>query len=133
MSKDVTERRIDQWLFYSRLVKSRSLAGRLVEAGKLRVNKVKVSKPSSLVRKGDVITSMINRDLKIIEILELGVRRGPASEAKELYNDITPKEAPRPKPGRFTAKTPSRPKGEGRPTKKDRRKYDSIKPDPQDL
>ncbi|GAA6211612.1 RNA-binding S4 domain-containing protein [Hyphomicrobiales bacterium 4NK60-0047b] len=133
MSKDVTERRIDQWLFYSRLVKSRSLAGRLVEAGKLRVNKVKVSKPSSLVRKGDVITSMINRDLKIIEILELGVRRGPASEAKELYNDITPKEAPRPKPGRFIAKTPSRPKGEGRPTKKDRRKYDSIKPDPQDL
>lgn len=133
MSKDVTERRIDQWLFYSRLVKSRSLAGRLVEAGKLRVNKVKVSKPSSLVRKGDVLTSMINRDLRVIEILELGVRRGPASEAQELYKDITPKEAPRSKPGKFTAKTPSRPKGEGRPTKKDRRKYDSIKPDPQDL
>ncbi len=132
MSKDVTERRIDQWLFYSRLVKSRSLAGRMVESGKLRVNKVKISKPSSLVRKGDVITSMINRDLKVIEVLELGVRRGPASEAEQLYNDITPKEPLRPKPGRFSAKTPSRPQGEGRPTKKDRRKYDSIKPHPED-
>ena len=132
MSKEVTERRIDQWLFYTRLVKSRSLAGRLVEAGKLRINKVKISKPSSVVRKGDVITSIINRDLKVVEVVELGTRRGPASEAQELYKDITSIEPPRPKPGLLTAKTPSRPKGAGRPTKKDRRKYDSIKPNPED-
>ena len=132
MSEEVTERRIDLWLFYTRLVKSRSLAGRLVEAGKLRINKVKVSKPSTVVRKGDVITSMINRDLKVIEVVDLGVRRGPASEAQQLYKDITPIDPPRPKPGLLTAKTPSRPKGAGRPTKKDRRKYDSIKPNPGD-
>ena len=132
MSEEVTERRIDLWLFYTRLVKSRSLAGRLVEARKLRINKVKVSKPSTVVRKGDVITSMINRDLKVIEVVDLGVRRGPASEAQQLYKDITPIDPPRPKPGLLTAKTPSRPKGAGRPTKKDRRKYDSIKPNPGD-
>lgn len=122
-------RRIDQWLFYTRLVKSRSLAGRMVEAGKVRINKVKVGKAASLVHEGDVITAMINRNLKIIKVVALGERRGPASEAQTLYNDITPKEEPRPKPGKFSAKTPTRPKGAGRPTKKDRRKLDSIKPD----
>lgn len=129
MSLSGPGRRIDQWLFYARLTKSRSLAGRLVAGGKVRLNKVKVSKPSQLVHEGDVITAMLNHNLIILKILGLGTRRGPASEAVLLYENLTPPEEPKYKPGKFSAKTPSRAKGMGRPTKKDRRKLDSIKPD----
>jgi len=128
MSQQSCNRRIDQWLFFSRLTKSRSLAGRLVVSGKIRINKEKVNKASQLVHEGDVITALLNKQVRIIRIDALGTRRGPASEAQLLYTDITPKEENK-KVGRFIGgHSPSRPQGMGRPTKKDRRKIDSLKP-----
>lgn len=127
MTKATAQRRIDQWMFFSRLMKSRSLAARLVETGRVRVNKEKVKKPSSMLSKGDVITAMFGQKLRIIQVDELGSRRGPAVEAVLLYTDLTPKEESS-KKGRFIGgSSPSRPKGMGRPTKKDRRRMDSLK------
>ena len=132
MMKTGAGRRVDQWLFFARLCKSRSLAGRLVEAGRIRINREKVTKPAALVHQGDVITAMINQKLRIVEVVELGARRGPAAEAVGLYSDLTPKEET-PRKGRLIGATsPSRPKGAGRPTKKDRRKMDLLKPNPDD-
>lgn len=127
MTQQHLQRRIDQWLFFSRLIKSRSIAGRLIEAGKVRVNKEKVTKTSQGVREGDVITAMINQKLRIIKVEGLGVRRGPALEAQLLYTDLTPKDEPSKKGRVIGTSSPSRPKGAGRPTKKDRRKIDSLK------
>ncbi len=127
MTQSNPNRRIDQWLFYSRLIKSRSLASRMVEAGKIRINKEKINKASQAVQVGDVITAMIHQRLRVIRIEALGSRRGPAEEAQGLYTDLTPKEVSPLKNKRFDGVSPSRPKGMGRPTKKDRRKLDSLK------
>ena len=121
------QKRIDQWLFFTRLTKSRSLAGRLVEAGKVRINKEKISKPAETVKVGDVVTAMINHRLKVVRVEGLGARRGPACEAQGLYTDLTPVEEPNKRGRVILANSPSRPKGMGRPTKKDRRMMDSLK------
>ena len=127
MNQTLLTRRVDQWLFFSRLTKSRSLAGRLVTTGKVRLNKEKLVKPSQTVKVGDVITAMINQRLRVIQVDALGHRRGPASEAQLLYTDLTPKEEKGDKGRVIVANSPSRPKGMGRPTKKDRRRIDSLK------
>ncbi len=127
MNQTLLTRRVDQWLFFSRLTKSRSLAGRLVTTGKVRLNKEKLVKPSQTVKVGDVITAMINQRLRVIQVEALGHRRGPASEAQLLYTDLTPKEEKGDKGRLIVANSPSRPKGMGRPTKKDRRRLDSLK------
>lgn len=131
MVKTNAGRRIDQWLFFTRLCKSRSLAGRMVETGKIRINKEKVNKPAQLVHEGDVITAIINRRLWVVEVVALGTRRGPAAEAQNLYIDKTPQTPIEKKTPAIDAFTPTRPKGMGRPTKKDRRKIDSLKPHPE--
>ena len=127
MSQTNLTRRVDQWLFFSRLTKSRSLAGRLVTTGKVRLNKEKLVKPSQTVKEGDVITAMINNGVRIIRVEGLGTRRGPASEAQLLYTDLTPEQKKHDKGRLVVANSPSRPKGMGRPTKKDRRRIDSLK------
>ena len=127
MTQSNPNRRIDLWLFYTRLIKSRSLAGKLVEGGKVRINKEKVVKPAQSVQVGDVITAIIHKEVRVIRVEALGTRRGPASEAQSLYTDLTPREETRLKKDKFSELSPSRPKGAGRPTKKDRRKLDSLK------
>ena len=122
-------RRIDQWLFFTRLCKSRSLAARLVTGGKIRVNKEKITKSASLIHVGDVITAIINRNLMVVEVVELGQRRGPYAQAIGLYKNLTPiieKETRRSRPP-LIVNSPSRPKGAGRPTKKHRRQLDLLK------
>ncbi len=125
MTETVTaeRQRIDKWLWFSRLVKSRTLAGELVTSGKVRVNSAKVSKASHNVQAGDVLTFTYHTRLKVVKILSIGHRRGPAPEAQALYEDMSP-------PVERTA-TPERPKvpaeresGAGRPTKKERRDMD---------
>ncbi len=131
---EAAAQRLDKWLWFSRLIKTRSQASKLVSAGKVRVNRVKVTKPSAGVREGDVITAVIHQKLRIIKVLAPGHRRGPAVEAQELYEDLTPeedkaelssvskKEAAAKNIPVKPAPAPSREKGAGRPTKRDRRK-----------
>lgn len=79
--------RIDQWIWFARFVKTRALAQRLVAKGKVRVNRIKVAKPSQTVSPGDVVT-LKNRDhIKVVKVLATGTRRGPAAEARLLYSE----------------------------------------------
>ena len=80
--------RIDKWLFYARVVKSRSLAARLVEAGHVRVNRDKITEPSRAVKLGDVLTIALARHVLVWRVLAFADRRGPASEARALYEDL---------------------------------------------
>src|SRR5262245_25432937 len=86
--------RLDRWLWFARLAKSRTLAAELVSAGKIRVNRVKAAKSSQLVRVGDVITSAARIEIRIVRVRALGSRRGPATEAVALYEELTPDRSP---------------------------------------
>lgn len=82
------EQRLDKWLWHARIVKSRSLAAKLIEAGCIRVNRQRVIKPSAMVKCGDVLTATLHGRVRVIEILGLGERRGRASDARTLYSEM---------------------------------------------
>lgn len=111
--------RLDKWLWYARVVKSRTLAAGLVEDGKVRLNRERMTKPSQAVRIGDVLTISVGPRVRILEVAAMGTRRGPASEAQALYVDrsLPPPTPVAPQP----PMSGERPSGAGRPTKRDRR------------
>ncbi len=82
------EQRLDKWLWHARFVKSRSLAAKLIEEGCIRVNRQRVLKAATCVKCGDVLTATLHGRIRIIEILAIGHRRGPPSEAQTLYSEI---------------------------------------------
>jgi ribosome-associated heat shock protein Hsp15 len=120
---DADRQRLDKWLFFARIVKSRSLAAKLVQSGVVRVNRVKTEQPSHLVKPGDVLTIALRRQVVIYRVAKPGVRRGPADEARVLYEDITPT------PAEPLSIPPAafRDPGAGRPTKKERRSTDRLR------
>ena len=107
--------RLDKWLWQARFFKSRTLAARACAVGRVRINRDVVSKSHATVKPGDVLTFPQGPAIRVIEIVALGERRGPASEARELYHDLTQK------PGPAAKRTAARDPGAGRPTKADRR------------
>jgi ribosome-associated heat shock protein Hsp15 len=113
--------RIDKWLFFARVVKSRSLAAKLVAAGRVRLNRDKIEQASQPVKAGDVLTVALDRRVLVYRILAPGVRRGPAEEARTLYEDLSAAKEP------SSALSEEREPGAGRPTKKDRRALDRLK------
>lgn len=117
------KQRVDRWLYFARVVKSRSLAAKLANGGRVRVNRQKIDQASQQVRIGDVLTIRLDRRVIVYRVLALGERRGPASEARTLYEDLSPPEAP----GRSTMpEAAQRAPGSGRPTKKQRRALNRL-------
>ncbi len=114
--------RLDKWLWFARVVKSRTLAAGLVEDGKVRLNRERTTKPSQDVRVGDVLTIAVGPRIRVLEVAALGTRRGPASEAQGLYIDRSPPMRVAPP----QAPSGERPSGAGRPTKRDRRHIDRL-------
>jgi ribosome-associated heat shock protein Hsp15 len=92
--------RLDKWLWYARLVKTRSGAARLIEAGKVRINGTRALKPSRLAQAGDVVTATPLGKVSVVRVLASTKRRGPASLARTLYEDLTPQLWLRPSGGR---------------------------------
>jgi ribosome-associated heat shock protein Hsp15 len=82
-------RRLDQWLWFARFVKSRSLAAQLCTAGAVTVNGLTVSKANHMVRIGDAIALPQGAFCRTVRVLALGWRRGPAAEARSLYEEET--------------------------------------------
>ena len=125
-SQPTSGQRVDKWLWYARIFKSRSLASKFVETGKVRLmsgeQRTKLSKSAQIVRIGDILTFPYANHIKVVKVLEIGKRRGPAPEARLLYEDLSPPLPPREEAA--ANDSPSRAKGEGRPTKKDRRALD---------
>lgn len=113
--------RIDKWLWYARFFKSRSAAGRLCAAGRVRINQERCRKASQTVAPGDVLTFPQARRIRVVRILAPGCRRGPAPEAGQLYEDLSVEVAP----GR--ARAAAMPSPGGRPGKRDRRAIARLK------
>jgi ribosome-associated heat shock protein Hsp15 len=119
--------RIDKWLFFARMAKSRSVAQVLVNANHVRVNGSIVSQPSFQVKPGDTITLKLERRDLTLVVKAAGARRGPFEEARHLYDDLTPAAEETKKLSLF--EQAQRLPGTGRPTKKDRRALDRLFPD----
>jgi len=116
--------RLDIWLWYARFYKSRSLSSKAILSGKLRVNSIKIIKPASKVKINDVLTINHINTVRIIQIQSIGARRGPASEAQALYNDLSADATAVSKIKDVSEK--SKKDTNKRPTKKDRRILDKI-------
>lgn len=116
--------RIDKFLWFARLFKSRTLAASVVSEGRVRLNGERVEKPSTIVKAGDVLTISAGSYVRIAKVISGGTRRGPASEARTLYEDLTP---PREEPKPEDAAPAQREKGAGRPTKRERRETDALR------
>ena len=144
---DGAVQRLDKWLWFARVIKSRTQAQGLVTDGKVRINRQRVEKPSATLHAGDVVTVTVRGHVRVLKVLAPGERRGPASEAAGLYQDLTPVSA-----SAGTAASPAGPAsgdggapdaatalgrgsvgrrdpGSGRPTKRDRRQLSKLTDD----
>ncbi len=122
-SRDVV--RIDRWLWSARFYKSRALAADACDGGKVEVNG-HTAKPHSLsvsIIKYLLPIQMVRKEITVMGLAE---RRGPASEARLLYEDHSP--PPPPQEARpFFVPPPLRPAGLGRPTKRERRETERLR------
>jgi len=82
--------RLDKWLWQARFFRSRTLASQIVAEGHVRLNAQRVTKPATGVGAGDTLTFVQGGRVRLIRVLALGLRRGPASEAAALYADLDP-------------------------------------------
>ena len=112
--------RLDKWLWMARFFKTRSLAAKLVSGGGVRVNGMRITKTSTAIKQGDTLTFPQGRQVRVVQLLDIATRRGPAPEAQALYTDLSP--AP---------DGPPPPRVGARPTKKDRRNMDALRDDPE--
>ena len=116
--------RLDIYLYYIRIFKSRSIATKFVLTNRLRVSGQVTQKPHKMISVGDVLTMTINDNIKILKVLDIPSRRGPYSESLNFYEDITPIEIIQKKESsnidiKFVERV-------GRPTKRERRQTDRL-------
>jgi ribosome-associated heat shock protein Hsp15 len=80
--------RLDKWLWCARFLKARSGCARLVEEGGVRLNRQPTDKPHARLRPGDVLTLKLRGEVRVVRVLALATRRGPAPEARGLYEEL---------------------------------------------
>jgi ribosome-associated heat shock protein Hsp15 len=86
--------RLDKFLWAARFLKTRGLAADLCAAGRVRVSGRRVDKAHAQVRVGDVLTFPLGEGIRVVRVLALPSRRGPAAEAQALYEDLNPSVSP---------------------------------------
>ena len=116
MASGETRQRIDKWLWFARLAKTRTQAQALVTAGAVRINRQKIGNASQAVRVGDALTVTLSASVRVLRVTQTGERRGPAAEARLLYDEILPAGT-----ATDTAPTPAAPAPSKRPDKRGRR------------
>ncbi len=80
--------RLDKWLWHARVVKARTSAAALVEAGHVRLNGVREKAPGHAVKTGDVLTIGLDHSVRILKVTAFSERRGDAPSARALYEDL---------------------------------------------
>ena len=116
--------RLDIYLYYIRLFKSRSIATKFILTNRLRISGQVTQKPHKMISVGDVLTMTINDNIKILKVLDIPSRRGPYPESLNFYEDITPIEIiPKKESSNIDIRFVER---VGRPTKRERRQTDRL-------
>ena len=80
--------RLDKWLWHARVVKARSSAAALIEAGHVRLNGTRETAPGHAVKAGDVLTIALDCSVRVLKVLGFSQRRGDAAAARVLYEDL---------------------------------------------
>ena len=127
MTSNILEKktiRLDVYLYYIRIFKSRSIATKFVSTNRLRISGKVTQKPHKMISISDVLTMTINDNVKILKVLDIPNRRGPYSESLNFYEDITPieniqKKVTQNRNIKFMDRI-------GRPTKRERRLTDRL-------
>ncbi|MCM2477136.1 RNA-binding S4 domain-containing protein [Rhizobium sp. CG5] len=120
-----SQQRIDKWLFFARLAKSRTLAQGQVVSGLVSVNGRKIKQPSLALRPGDRLEITRPVHNLVVVVRQIGERRGPYEEARLLYEDVSPPVVPGSRPSSLDQAV--RMPGAGRPTKRERRAIDRLR------
>jgi ribosome-associated heat shock protein Hsp15 len=130
----VSDQRLDKWLWFARVTKSRTLAATLVLEGKIRVNGERVAKPAHTLKAGDAVTIAMRQRVRILRVKGFGLRRGSAALASELFDDLSPPPVKANAVGGDATDAgfrggadAQRVPGSGRPTKRERRELDRFK------
>lgn len=118
----MTEVRIDKWLWAARCFKTRSLATKACDAGHVKLNGSS-AKASKAVRAGDRVVALTPGGERVLEVVGIADKRGPAAAARTLYVDHTPP----PPPKELAAPAATRERGAGRPSKRDRRELEKLR------
>jgi ribosome-associated heat shock protein Hsp15 len=116
--------RLDLYLFYIRIFKSRNLASKFINSNRLRVSDKVTQKPHKLISISDILTFTIHDRIKVLEVIDIPMRRGSYLDSLNYYNDISPVETKEEKEERdpklkFVDRV-------GRPTKLERRQTDKL-------
>lgn len=116
--------RLDLYLFYIRIFKSRNLASKFITSNRLRVSDKVTQKPHKLISISDILTFTIHDRIKVLEVIDIPMRRGSYVDSLNYYNDISPVETKEEKEERdpklkFIDRV-------GRPTKLERRQTDKL-------
>ncbi len=117
--------RVDRWLWSVRLFKTRTLAARACNAGHVRVNGQAV-KPSRALRPDDLVNALLGEITRTVKVLAVLERRVGAKAVAKYLEDLTPRSEYERAREKFSAPVGLRPKGAGRPTKRDRRVLTSF-------
>ena len=80
--------RLDKWLWHARMVKARTSAAALVEAGHVRINGVRETSPGHAIKIGDVLTIALDRSVRVLKVIAFSERRGDATSARALYEEL---------------------------------------------
>lgn len=80
---------MDKWLWCARVLRARSLCAALVAQGFIRINRQVTEKPHAKLRVGDVLTIPMHSQVRVLRVVSLAQRRGPANEARLLYADLS--------------------------------------------
>jgi ribosome-associated heat shock protein Hsp15 len=80
--------RLDKWLWHARVVKARTSAAALIEAGHVRLNGIREKAPGHAVKTGDVLTIGLDRTVRILKVTGFSERRGDAAAARVLYEEL---------------------------------------------
>jgi ribosome-associated heat shock protein Hsp15 len=86
------KQRLDKFLWHARVVKARTSAAELVERGHVRINGVRERSPGHAVKPGDVLTIALDRTVRVLKVIGFSERRGDASAARGLYEDLQPRQ-----------------------------------------
>lgn len=92
-SAGAAKQRLDKYLWFARMARTRAAAASLVTSRHVRLNGRKIDQPSRGVVIGDVLTVSLSRDVRVLRVLAFAQRRGPYEEARLLYEDISEKPA----------------------------------------
>ncbi|HEX2941684.1 MAG TPA: S4 domain-containing protein [Rhodopila sp.] len=87
-TEDRDWQRLDKWLWCARVMRARADCAALVAQGSVRINRQPTEKPHARLRVGDVLTIPVRGEVRVLRVLSLAVRRGPATEARLLYADL---------------------------------------------